>query len=152
MVASCARCGKQEEKLQRCAICKEVWYCGPACQKAAWKGHKKICEPWVPPLPLEEVTRHLMTAATAVPLDWQRVLKWEGRMEELMIGQSDAYGVQILSAFKMAHLAKAHVLGISSEAPQVAVHVRAFVRIEMRRIELLGEMKQLRDQGNDPTD
>ena len=152
MASCCARCGKEGEKLLRCSICKDVWYCGPACQKAAWKGHKKKCEPWVPPLSLEEVTRQVMTAGTATPPDWQKVLKWEGRMEELLIGESDAYGVQILTAFKMAHLAKAHELGITSTAPQVAEHVRAFARIERRRLEILGGMKQLRDQGIAPKD
>jgi hypothetical protein len=42
---SCAHCGKQGVALKRCARCKEVSYCGAACQKAGWKGHKKTCAP-----------------------------------------------------------------------------------------------------------
>ena len=39
---SCSQCGKQGEDLLRCSICKHAWYCGAACQRAAWKGHKKL--------------------------------------------------------------------------------------------------------------
>jgi len=42
-VTECDRCGAWCEKQQRCAGCKAVSYCDVACQKAAWKQHKKAC-------------------------------------------------------------------------------------------------------------
>ena len=49
----CSACGKQEgmggpaevAPLKRCAACHRDWYCGAACQRAAWKGlmHKELC-------------------------------------------------------------------------------------------------------------
>jgi hypothetical protein len=53
----CAACGKQEgvgggggggeevAPLKKCSACHRDWYCGPACQRAAWKslGHKELC-------------------------------------------------------------------------------------------------------------
>ena len=27
----------------RCAWCRDVWYCGPKCQRAAWGAHKSAC-------------------------------------------------------------------------------------------------------------
>uniref|UniRef100_A0A7S2SFI8 MYND-type domain-containing protein n=1 Tax=Mucochytrium quahogii TaxID=96639 RepID=A0A7S2SFI8_9STRA len=40
----CAMCLKQAEKLRACSSCKNSWYCGVDCQKAAWKHHKVWCE------------------------------------------------------------------------------------------------------------
>ena len=41
---SCCRCGLQRPKLRRCSKCKQVWYCGPDCQKKDWvAGHKITC-------------------------------------------------------------------------------------------------------------
>jgi hypothetical protein len=40
----CAWCGASSQELLRCGRCKQVWYCGVAHQKAAWKaGHKQEC-------------------------------------------------------------------------------------------------------------
>uniref|UniRef100_A0A7S4UYH5 MYND-type domain-containing protein n=1 Tax=Alexandrium monilatum TaxID=311494 RepID=A0A7S4UYH5_9DINO len=42
--AACAHCGAAGGGLQLCAGCMAVRYCGPACQRAAWKaGHKEAC-------------------------------------------------------------------------------------------------------------
>ena len=41
---SCATCGRQDLRITRCAGCKSVGYCGPACQKAGWPSHKKECK------------------------------------------------------------------------------------------------------------
>lgn len=42
-VAKCDNCGKAEDRLQVCGGCRKVRYCGPECQKAARKEHKKDC-------------------------------------------------------------------------------------------------------------
>ena len=47
---SCAFCNTVKNgtsaKLQSCARCRAVWYCGRACQVAHWKaGHKHVCVP-----------------------------------------------------------------------------------------------------------
>ena len=91
---TCAYCGKQGTGFKRCSACKQVSYCGGECQKAGWKKHKKTCEkpkayaPPLPPVPLREVLEQVKTAHLAA--DWLGVLKWEGRMEELMHNQRDA--------------------------------------------------------------
>jgi hypothetical protein len=38
----CAQCGGPAT--ERCAGCRGVHYCGRACQKAAWPGHKRLCK------------------------------------------------------------------------------------------------------------
>lgn len=42
-VAKCDNCGKAGDKLQLCGGCRKVRYCGPECQKAARKEHKRDC-------------------------------------------------------------------------------------------------------------
>ena len=51
----CSECGKTEsklaggvEKLMACQRCRGVLYCSKACQRAAWKEHKKSCEEFIP--------------------------------------------------------------------------------------------------------
>ena len=42
----CSGCMKENTARSRCARCKVVHYCGPACQRAHWKaGHKRTCTP-----------------------------------------------------------------------------------------------------------
>ena len=38
---TCDFCGKHGVGFKRCSTCKQTWYCGAACQTAAWKRHKK---------------------------------------------------------------------------------------------------------------
>ena len=44
----CSNCQKQweegEPKMKRCGRCKKASYCSPACQRLAWKDHKKSCK------------------------------------------------------------------------------------------------------------
>ena len=77
---SCANCGKQGEGLKRCSRCKQASYCGAECQNADWKRHKKKC---APPVPLQDITAKVDAARASG--DWRGVLRWEGRMEELMV-------------------------------------------------------------------
>ena len=40
----CAACGKRpDDNLKSCSGCMATSYCGAACQKAAWKTHKRLC-------------------------------------------------------------------------------------------------------------
>lgn len=39
---SCDKCGAPADL--RCTACKSVWYCSQACQRAAWKSHKPVCQ------------------------------------------------------------------------------------------------------------
>ncbi len=41
LLTRCGQCGKPAKS--RCARCKDVSYCGPKCQKMAWKTHKGAC-------------------------------------------------------------------------------------------------------------
>lgn len=40
----CGHCGATKPDLKVCARCDKVCYCNRACQKAAWKEHKKVCK------------------------------------------------------------------------------------------------------------
>jgi tetratricopeptide (TPR) repeat protein len=40
----CVNCNKELAKIYRCSRCEIATYCGTACQKEAWKEHKKICK------------------------------------------------------------------------------------------------------------
>jgi tetratricopeptide (TPR) repeat protein len=40
----CVNCEKEMTKIYRCSRCEVATYCGSACQKEAWKEHKKICK------------------------------------------------------------------------------------------------------------
>jgi hypothetical protein len=72
--------------------------------------------------------------------DWREVLKWEGRMEELLERQSDAVRRTILEIFVNAHL-RGYNATVSED------NSLAIVRLEKRRIEVLGRMQRFRDQG-----
>jgi hypothetical protein len=41
--SECAECGMASARLFACSACQCVWYCGPKCQKHAWKAHKEEC-------------------------------------------------------------------------------------------------------------
>lgn len=43
-LTSCAVCGVETPKLQRCLGCLRVGYCSAACQTAAWGEHKAACK------------------------------------------------------------------------------------------------------------
>ena len=138
--ACCAHCGKGAKKkgaaLKRCATCKQVWYCGTECQNSAWKGHKRTCEP---PLPLDDVKLNLKEAHAIG--DWRGVLKLEGRVEELLEGRGDAVCNYFLEVFT-----RAHVMG--RNATRSRTHALSVIRLEKRRIELLGKMQRFRDQAS----
>jgi hypothetical protein len=133
---SCAHCGKQGAGFKRCSRCKQASYCGVACQNANWKGHKKTCAPLVP---LQDVAAKI-NAAHAVG-DWRGVLKWEGRMEELMACESDDTCSGTLTVFSQAHLSGHSATGSED-------HARSLVGLDERRIPLLGKLQRFWDQGN----
>jgi len=72
--------------------------------------------------------------------DWRGVLKWEGRMEELMAGEPDDTCSEILKAFSGAHHFGFQETGSRD-------HARSFVGLEERRIPLQGKLQCFRDQG-----
>jgi len=132
--ASCSHCGKEAAELKRCSVCKHASYCGAACQNAAWKKHKKTC------VTLEEVRKRLDAAAEGD--DWRGLLKWEGRLDQLLEGRSDAARDSVLDKFTWAH-------AVASNATGSTDHALAVVRLQDRRIELLGNMERFRDQGDE---
>ena len=133
--SSCAHCGTQSVKLQRCSVCLDVSYCGAECQQAGWKGHKQTCEP---PLPLAEVYHKVGEAHESN--DWREVLTWEGRMEELVAGLPAASVNYLLHVF-----ARAHELGLQSTGS--SDHALSAIGLEERRFALLGTMGLFRNQG-----
>jgi tetratricopeptide (TPR) repeat protein len=87
---------------------------------------------------LEEVRNRVHAAEQGD--DWRGVLKWEGRLEQLLEGRSDAARCDVLSDFRWAHAAAWAATGSTD-------HALVAVRLEDRRIELLGNMERFRDQG-----
>jgi len=132
-MSSCSNCGKQRAALKRCSRCQQASYCGAECQNAAWKGHKKTC------VTLDDVFERVNAAH--LRRDGREVLKWEGRMEEMMQNHTDAGCNTILARFVDAH---SRVL-ISTGSKDNALSI---VRLETRRVEHLGKMQRFRDQGD----
>jgi len=133
---SCALCGKQGAGFKRCSVCKRASYCGAECQNADWKRHKKTC---APPVPLQEVAAKFNAAYAAG--DWRGILKWEGRMEEMMARQPDEDCSNTLLAFSNAHRTGFTATGSKD-------HAHSYVGLEERRIPLLGKLQRFRDQGD----
>ena len=72
--------------------------------------------------------------------DWREVLKWEGRMEEMMEHRLDSGCSNILDVFVAAHMRAFNSTGSDDSSLSV-------VRLETRRAEVLGKMQRFRDQG-----
>jgi hypothetical protein len=72
--------------------------------------------------------------------DWREVLKWEGRMEGMMEPQKDSGCNTILALFADAHRGAYN----STESKDNSLSI---VRLQTRRVELLGKMQRFRDQG-----
>jgi hypothetical protein len=72
--------------------------------------------------------------------DWREVLKWEGRMEELLENSSNEECVADLNVFIHAHL-------LGHLATGSTYHSLSRARLLERRVELLGKMERFRDQG-----
>ena len=136
MQDTCSHCGKRSAALKLCSRCKKASYCGAECQNSGWKGHKKNCAP--PPLSLKEI--YLKVGASHVANDWPGVLKWQGRMDELMEGKTDELCLTLLSIFIYANEAAISSTGIRE-------HAISCVRLGERRVELQGKMQRFRDQG-----
>ena len=131
---SCSNCGTQGVALKRCARCMQTSYCGADCQKAAWKkGHKTECTPAMPARDVFEIVKVAYAGS-----DWQEVLKWQGRLDDLLEGRSAVVCNNILFAFSTAHRETA------SEGRQA---LRQMVKIELRHVDVLGTMERFRDQG-----
>jgi hypothetical protein len=87
---------------------------------------------------LEEVFEK--TRAASLREDWQGVIKWDGRMDEMMEDQPDAFCNNLLEAFSSAHRRAFSSTGSKD-------HTLSIVRLETRRVEVLGKMQRFRDQG-----
>ena len=134
---TCSHCGKQCSSPKRCSTCKHASYCGAECQKAGLKKHKKTCAPL---LSVDEVWEKVRAGCTAG--DWRGLLRWEGRMEELMEGQSDARCCFVLLAFSSAHSELK-----CGELDSKTDHLLSAIGLLERRVDLLGKMQRFRDQG-----
>ena len=137
-VGTCSHCGTQGVAIKHCSRCKKASYCGAECQKAAWKGHKATCEP--------KLTSHDLIAkvnAAKESFDWAGILKWEGRMDEMMAFQGDEMREQILSTFIGARVMISQSALASGDLERHAADANT---LYARRVELLGKMERFRDQ------
>jgi len=144
---SCSHCGKEGRDLKRCLRCMHAAYCGAECQKAGWRVHKKTCTPPPPPQSLFDVygaggTLHDIYEKIKdanMASNWREVLKYEDRMEQLMLGQPDENCDHLLKSFSQAHMFLASEL-------ESHEHARKVVVLEERRVVVLGKMQRFRDQ------
>ena len=91
-------------------------------------------------LPLKEIQECVKAAAATG--DWLAILKWKGRMEELLENQTAAASHTILYSFKQAHL----VCWVDSKKDDAGKeHGRTYVRLEERRIDILDRMGSFRE-------
>jgi tetratricopeptide (TPR) repeat protein len=88
--------------------------------------------------------RDKVRAAGAVK-NWQEVLKWEGRMEELLENSSNEECVADLRVFITAHMLSQLAMG--STYVSCGPAALWIARLQERRVELLGKMERFRDQG-----
>jgi len=138
---SCAYCRKPGRALKHCSIM-HIWYCGAECQNAARKQHKRPC---AQPLSTEDVRARVDEAYDAD--DWREVLKWEGRMDELMEEQLDATCEIILRRFRAAH-DMGTMSTVSGTLPTGSPHHSlSSIRLTEQLIDFLGKRQRLRDQG-----
>jgi len=113
-------------------------------------------------LSVQEVWKRVEAAEAAS--DWEGVLKWEGRMEEMLTaarqpdgewvamggtgssyGSADAECDSIILTFSLAH-GMTMQAKVSRDQPS-HMHVSSIVGLGERRIELLGNMERFRDMG-----
>ncbi|KAF5354505.1 hypothetical protein D9758_012406 [Tetrapyrgos nigripes] len=68
VLQACQKCFKDDtrEALSRCSKCRSVAYCGAACQKADWKGHKVICKAMSS---LDDISIYHLTDAISTDLE-----------------------------------------------------------------------------------
>jgi len=125
--------------LKVCSRCKQAPYCGAACQKAAWKGHKVTCMTLKGDL--RDVFQQVVVANSMG--DWRGVLKWEGRIDELLENQSDTQCDAIFQIFVQASWQQIS----STSSHDKALKLEKLDRLEERRVDLLGKMERFRDQG-----
>jgi hypothetical protein len=103
-------------------------------------GHKTTCgKSLLSPEEVVEV-RAKVRAADAVN-DWREVLKWEGRMEELLENLSNMECNAVLIMFTQAHVVGQIATGSTWDSLSIT-------RVLERRVELLGKMERFRDQGD----
>ena len=107
--------------------------------------HKNNCllppeaEPSPPPFPVEQVWQQMKQSEHEQ--EWENVVRWEGREEELMVRySSDDARDDILTTFIQAH---SHL----AEPDTGSHHHLSVVALEKRRIALLAKRERFRDQG-----
>ena len=133
----CSNCGTKDVALKRCSRCQQASYCGADCQNASWRRHKNTC---AAPLPLDDLWDKVNAAL--VGGDWRGVLQCEGRMEELLddANEDDKMCDSIFFTFAAAH-------GLGKTSTGSKFHALSIIRLEERRVELLGTIQRFRDQG-----
>ena len=131
----CAHCGKHGTELRRCSRCRLASYCGAECQRAGWKLHKAAC---APKLSIKEVVQKLDAAHEAD--DWRAVLKFEGRVDEMLAIFPDNVRAETLAYFTYAH-----GRGLNSTGKKE--HAVSAIALEEQRIPILVKLKRFRDQG-----
>ena len=116
------------------------------------------------PLSVQEVRKRVEAADIAS--DWEGVLKWEGRMEEMLTaaqepdsewdamagawisdGSEDVECAIILQAFSLAHGSAIEAKFSRDQPSQMRSHLLSRVGLGERIIQLLAKMERFRDMG-----
>jgi hypothetical protein len=98
------------------------------------KGNLKICSDGAGGAPpLSAVVQMVATAKDA--RNWPEVLRFESRLEEMLLTAFESRHPELISSFATAHLVQGHYVEAAS--------------LFQRRVQLLGKLERFRDQGAD---
>ena len=113
------------------------------CSEGSREGHEGVARVLEQELPMraEDVYEILMKAERTS--NYRDVLKWEGRMEELLANHDDVFCEYVLKIFSGGH-ASEMVLG---DGTRNVEHTGEYVRLELRRAEFQGKLGRFQEQG-----
>ena len=137
----CAKCAKPNAKKQ-CCECKVVVYCSKRCQLEHWKEHKGSCctqgGKLLDKKALDKIAYKLIKLQDEK--QWTKIISQVKYLEQLLLEGDHVYYEKILDLFSTAYH---HLNSINKDKN----HVTAFIRLDMRRANNFGILRQFEKQG-----
>jgi len=99
---TCSYCGRSHAaKIKRCSRCQKAAFCDEGCMKAAWKGHKLVCEPAANPGPESQESG----SRTGKGSSTRRLLTW-GQLEVLGGAPAIDQAIEIRAVLDESHFGR----------------------------------------------